>query len=78
MVKKIFNLTSGDFENLVKISNERLGKDQSYLLDSSALRSCFKWKDEISLEEGLSDTVAWIDKHLGKLKNMSWKYNHKK
>ena len=78
LVEKIFNLTSGDFENLVKISNERLGKDQSYLLDSSALRSCFKWEDEISLEEGLSDTVAWIDKHLGKLKNMSWKYNHKK
>ena len=78
LVRKIFNLTSADFDSLVKISNERLGKDKSYLLDSSSIRFKYNWKDKISLEEGLCDTVAWIDEYLEKLKNMSWNYHHKK
>ena len=38
LVEQICNLAGVKFEDLVKIGVERLGKDQSYLLDSSAIR----------------------------------------
>ncbi len=78
LVKKICNLTSVSFEEIVNISEDRLGKDQSYLLDSSAIRLKYNWKDKINLEDGILDTVTWIDKHIDKFQKMSWKYIHKK
>ena len=64
--------------NIVDIGQERLGKDQSYLLDSESIRRKFNWEDHISLEEGLSQTLNWIKTHLCILKKMEWDYQHKK
>lgn len=78
LVEKIFNFESKeDFSKVVKIVNERLGKDQSYLLDSSKIRSYFNWNDEISLENGLADTFRWVKNNLSIMKNLSWSYEHK-
>ena len=78
LVNKICDLTSTDFNDFVKISNERLGKDQNYLLDSEAIRREFAWEDKITLDVGLMDTISWVDKYLNKLINMPWLYIHKK
>ena len=63
--------------SVVEESSERLGKDQSYLLDSSAMRENFGWSDQVSLDEGLTDTMAWVDAHLDQLKTLPWTYQHK-
>ena len=78
LVKKIFQMTGSEFDNIVDIGQERLGKDQSYLLDSESIRRKFKWEDHISLEEGLSQTLSWIKTHLCILKKLEWDYQHKK
>ena len=78
LVKKIFKLVGSDFDNIVKIGDERLGKDQSYLLDSQSIREEFSWKDKISIEKGLDETFLWIKDNLSILRNLSWNYNHKK
>ena len=77
LVKNIFKITNADFEKLVETVDERLGKDQSYLLDSSSIRKVHGWEDKVSLEEGLRETLNWVDKNLEVLKKLRWDYQHK-
>ena len=65
------------FEKIVNIDEERLGKDQNYLLDSSKLRDKFKWKEEFNLHDGLTATFDWVKANLLLLKDISWDYSHK-
>ena len=67
-----------EFEDIVLDTEERLGKDQNYLLSSNLLRDKFNWKDKISLDEGIKDTIKWVEMNRLKIKNMSWEYQHKK
>ena len=77
LVKKICKLRNVEFENIVNDTKDRLGKDQSYLLDSSALRNNLNWFDEVNLEEGLDDTISWVEKNIELFKNLPWEYTHK-
>lgn len=77
LVERICERGGVPFSAVVEESGERLGKDQSYLLDSTSIREAFGWSDQVSLEEGLSDTLVWVDKHLDQLKNLPWTYQHK-
>ena len=78
LVEKICELTNTSFEDLVEVSEDRLGKDQAYLLDSNKLRNIFSWQDKINLEKGLSATLSWIDCNLDILKSLPADYIHKK
>lgn len=77
LVERICERCGIPFSNVVEESAERLGKDQSYLLDSTSIRHTFGWNDQVTLDEGLSDTLAWVDNHLDQLKTLSWNYQHK-
>ena len=77
MVEKISALMHVAFDDLVEVAEERLGKDQAYLLDSTKIRSELGWKDRISLEAGLQETLAWIDSNLETLKALPADYVHK-
>jgi len=76
-VERICERCGVPFSAVVLESGERLGKDQSYLLDSNSIREDFGWSDQLSLEEGLSDTLTWVDDHLDQLTNLPWTYQHK-
>lgn len=77
LVETICERCGVPFTSVVEESGERLGKDQSYLLDSSAIREHFGWGDQVSLDDGLTDTLAWVDAHLEQLKTLPWTYQHK-
>ena len=77
LVKKICEITNIQFNDLVEETDDRLGKDQSYLLNSGKLRDDLKWKDEISLETGIKKTLTWIDDNLSCLKSLPMDYHHK-
>ena len=77
LVKKICIMTSVKFENLVKISKERKGKDQAYLLNTSKIRKRLKWKDKVTLENGMKKTLNWVDDKLNYLKKVPREYKHK-
>ena len=64
LVEKICSLTGTDFDSLVEVSPDRLGKDQAYLLDSNKLRDSLDWNDKVDLNEGLIDTLNRDDKNL--------------
>ena len=77
LVEQICNLADASFSELIQSSEERLGKDQSYLLESSAMRQVHGWSDQISLKQGLQETLDWVDANLVTLKTLPWSYQHK-
>ena len=77
LVEMICERCNVKFASVVENSEERLGKDQSYLLDSTAMRQNFGWSDQVTLTDGLADTLAWVDAHLEQLMNLPWTYQHK-
>jgi len=60
----------------IKGAQERPGKDQAYMLDSSKLRSDLGWEDTTSLEEGISLTKEWVDTWLSDLLKQPSEYIH--
>ena len=78
LVKKLCHLTKKDFSEIVNISNERLGKDQAYLLDNTKIKKELSWNYKISLEDGLKNTYEWVEKNLKVLKKQPLTYKHKK
>ncbi|WP_072622898.1 NAD-dependent epimerase/dehydratase family protein [Spirulina major] len=77
LVQKICDLTGVAFEELTAVTEERLGKDQAYLLDSEKIRTELGWQDRVSLDDGLVATLAWIDENLATLKSLPMEYIHK-
>jgi dTDP-glucose 4,6-dehydratase len=77
LVEQICTRCGVEFCSVVEEAGERLGKDQSYLLDSTSMREAFGWSDQVNLEDGLSETLAWVDDHLNHLNTLPWTYQHK-
>ena len=50
---------SGKPESLKTIVPDRPGHDRRYLLDSTKIREQLGWRDEISWEDGIAQTVYW-------------------
>lgn len=78
LVEMICGRMGYDFEECVEIAGERLGKDAAYRLDSSKLRSTLNWNDRIELEQGVDETIEWIDRNMDVLKEQPFSYIHKK
>jgi dTDP-glucose 4,6-dehydratase len=77
LVEKIADLTRTPFKDLVQVSEERLGKDQAYQLESSKIRQDLNWSDRVSLGDGLKETLAWVDENLEVLRTLPADYIHK-
>ena len=77
LVELICSKMSADFDEYVNVSEDRLGKDAAYLLDSQKIRSETGWKDEISLEHGIEACINWVDANLSTLKEQPMSYVHK-
>ena len=78
VVENIASLTSTPFTDLAVVSEDRLGKDQAYLLDSQKLRRELGWLPEIGLEQGLRETLGWVDSNLKALMTAPQAYIHKR
>jgi dTDP-glucose 4,6-dehydratase len=77
LVTLLCDMLNKPFESHVKVVGERLGKDGAYWLNSTKLRSELGWSDTVSLEQGLSETLAWAQAHLSALKTQPMQYIHK-
>jgi len=73
----VCELTGRPFAELAVVSEDRLGKDQAYLLDSEKLRKDLGWSHTVSLDAGLKETLAWVDGNLDVLKSLPADYIHK-
>lgn len=76
LIRKICIEMKVDFDNHVKITFERLGKDSAYLLNSDKIREELYWNDEISLQEGIVECIKWVNKNLSVLSSFPVEYVH--
>ena len=77
LVKRICEKLNVEFDDYVEVVGERLGKDAAYHLQSHKLRTTLKWEDQITLDQGLDECIAWVKNNLEVLKNQPFDYIHK-
>lgn len=65
------------FGEAVEMAPDRIGKDQAYWLKSDKLRQALGWRDEITLEDGLTQCIAWIKDNLATLMQQPQNYIHR-
>jgi dTDP-glucose 4,6-dehydratase len=77
-IRRVVELTAQarvmPFEQLCEMTEDRLGQDSRYWLDSSAIKKDVGWEPQISWEEGLDEMVAWGRKYLGQLRDWPMDY----
>lgn len=77
LVEMIAVQLNASFEENVEIVGERLGKDAAYLLDSTSARKKLQWQDQITLEQGIEETIAWVKDNLEEISKQPFDYIHK-
>ena len=77
VVQTICDKMGVSFKETTEIAPERLGQDKAYTIDSSKIRKELGWKPEISLEEGIDQTVKWVSSHFDAIKAQPLEYIHK-
>ena len=77
LVQKICNVLNVKYEDFVVSADERLGKDLNYFLDSKKLRNKFKWEEKYNLDQGILETINWIENNKKLVMDMPWVYEHK-
>jgi dTDP-glucose 4,6-dehydratase len=62
------------FEQLAEVTEDRLGQDSRYWLDSTRIKTDIGWEPRIGWDEGLADMVAWGRKYFDQLKDWPTDY----
>jgi len=74
VVERTANALSIPFSELCEVTEDRLGQDSRYWLDSSKIRSGLGWSPTIDWDEGLREMVSWGRKYLDEIRNYSIEY----
>ena len=69
-VGKLYNLK---LNQIAKVTDDRLGQDSKYWLDSSKINN-LGWKQEINWDDGLQEVKLWFEKYKSSLKELSPDY----
>jgi len=77
LVGKICSRLGVALQDVVEITEDRPGKDAAYLLDSAKAKAELGWQPEISLDQGIEETIRWIETRLDELKQQPSDYQHK-
>jgi dTDP-glucose 4,6-dehydratase len=77
LVAMICDRMGKKLEDVAEVVGDRIGKDAAYWLNSTKLRIELGWQDNISLEQGVEETIAWIDRYLPQLEKLPQSYIHK-
>lgn len=65
------------FERATRLVNERLGQDAKYLLDPSKAAAELGWKPRVTFEQGVDETLEWIDANWTDIQREPLAYQHK-
>jgi len=77
-IRRVVELTAEalrmPFEDLCEITEDRLGQDARYWLDSSAIKRDVGWEPQIGWTDGLAEMVDWGRKYLHQLRDWPMDY----
>lgn len=76
LVERIYSLLDMDFHANVEIADDRPGKDLRYLMRDQKARDELGWRDAVSLDDGLRQTIAWIDANWDSILQQPLDYIH--
>jgi dTDP-glucose 4,6-dehydratase len=77
VVRTICDIMGKDFEASIVAVGERLGQDATYVIDSTKARQEFGWCPKVSLEEGLTEVIAWVEDNWEEIQKEPLEYVHK-
>jgi dTDP-glucose 4,6-dehydratase len=77
VVRTICERLGRRFEDCVDIVAERPGQDAAYVIDSGKARRELGWAPRIGLEEGIAETITWVEAHWHAIRNAGLDYVHK-
>lgn len=78
LVEKIHHLVGVDFAAMTEETEDRPGKDARYLMLDDKAKDQLGWRQSVSLDEGLRQTVDWANTYWGDIQKESLVYVHKK
>lgn len=78
LVRKICEQTGNEFEKSVEVIEARKEQDLVYDLNCDKAKKDLGWEQKISLDEGISKMVDWINDCWDEIKKQPLEYVHKK
>ena len=78
LIQKISKKMQYNFSKLVTIKKERPGKDHKYFMSATKAKKELNWKNNISLDAGINETIKWYIDNYKNYKNKKLDYIHKK
>ena len=67
-----------DINNFIEVESDRTGKDFAYMLDSTKIRQELNWRDQVTVNEGVDETILWVKENFNTLSKLPTEYSHKK
>ena len=77
IVKIICHKMGVNFDASVQEVETRRGLDKAYILDSNKSKNEFGWKVKITLEEGIDETIKWVNDNWQDISKEPLEYQHK-
>lgn len=76
LVRKICRLMGKNFESSTVAVPERLGQDAQYLLDYKKVGLELSWFPQIDFEQGLKETISWLEENWSEVEKEPLVYVH--
>lgn len=77
VVHKVCDIMKYDFQSVTTPTEARPGSDGKYLLDWAKAKKEFNWTPKISLDDGIKETIKWIEDNWKEIQNEPLIYIHK-
>lgn len=78
LVQLICKKMNYNFNNLIRATSDRVGKDKMYFMNSSKAKSVLNWQNETNLSNGIDKIIILMKKNFKKIKLLKTSYTHKK
>ena len=66
-----------DYKTSVDVVGERLGQDSRYVLDCARATNELGWSPKIEFEEGIRETIDWVESNWDDILREPLVYEHK-
>jgi len=76
VVKLVLKKAGADFEDMVVLQEENYGQDERFSIDGSKMAMELGWQPRVRFEDGVSETVEWIDENWNDIAKRELAYVH--
>ena len=77
VVRTVIEMMGRQFEDHVEMVGERLGQDARYWLECPRSERELGWKPQVSFEQGVRETVEWVEDNWAQIRDLPLNYEHK-